>query len=108
MFSAGVDIKTALELVVEQQTKSSDRQLFEKIKSTVINGGSLSDAIKESGKFSPYEYYSLQIGEESGQLSDVLKDLTDFFAGKITQKRQIVNAVSYPAIVMLTAFGAIY
>jgi type IV pilus assembly protein PilC len=41
-------------------------------------------------------------------LSEVLNDLSAFFAGKIAQKRQIVNALSYPLIVLVTAFGAIF
>ena len=108
LFSAGVDVKTALELIEEEQTKKRDKELFAKIKETVIQGGSISSAIEQTGKFSAYEYYSLQIGEESGKLSEVLKNLAEFFAGKIKQKRQIVNALSYPSIVLLTAFGAIF
>lgn len=108
LFSAGIDIKTALELIEEEQTKAIDKTLFGGIKNYVINGGSLSDAIHQTGQFSAYEYYSLQIGEESGRLPEVLKDLADFFVKKIQQKRQIVNALSYPSIVLLTSFGAIF
>ena len=108
LFTAGVDVKTALELIEEEQTKNSDKELFGKIREMVIEGRSISSAIEQTGKFSAYEYYSLQIGEESGKLSEVLKDLAGFFAGKIKQKRQIVNALSYPSVILLTAFGAIF
>jgi type IV pilus assembly protein PilC len=108
LLSAGVDIKTALELIEEQQTKEADQILFRTIKEAVVNGGSISQAIHDSGKFSAYEYYSLQIGEESGRLSEVLQNLTVFFSKKIHQKRQIVNALSYPMIVLFTSFGAIF
>lgn len=108
LFAAGVDIKTALELIEEEQPKAREKELFRKIKDAVVSGGSLSDAMNSTGKFSPYEYYSIKIGEESGRLTEVLEDLAKFFAGKIRQKRQVMNAVSYPIVVMLTAFGVIW
>jgi type IV pilus assembly protein PilC len=108
LFASGVDIKTALELVEEEQSKAKDKLLFGQIKEAVVNGGGLSDAMNKTGKFSPYEFYSIRIGEESGRLTEVLEDLSKFFAGRIKQKRQVMNAVSYPLVVMLTAFGVIW
>lgn len=108
LFAAGVDIKTALELIEEEQLKAKYKALFEKIRNVVVSGGSLSDALRNSGKFSPYEFYSIRIGEESGRLTEVLNDLAKFFAGKIKQKRQVMNAISYPIVVMFTAFAVIW
>lgn len=108
LFSAGLDIKTTLELIEEEQIKKADKELFGKIRESVINGGSLSEALRETGKFSAYEYYSVKIGEESGRLPEVLEELAAFFVKKIRQQRLVLNALSYPSIVLLTAFGAIF
>jgi type IV pilus assembly protein PilC len=108
LFAAGVDIRTALELIEEEQVKEKEKVLFRKIKDSIVNGQGLSAVMQSTGKFSPYEYYSIRIGEESGRLTEVLEDLSKFFAGKIRQKRQVMNAVSYPLVVMLTAFGVIW
>lgn len=108
LFSAGVDIKTALELIEEEQVKKADKEIWGAIRKKVIEGASLSSAIHESGKFSLYEYYTLQIGEETGHLNEVLDELANFFAAKIAQRRQVINAISYPLIVLFTAFGAIF
>ena len=72
LLEAGVDIKSSLELIVEEQTKKIDKDLFEGIKNKVVGGESLSESIYGTGKFSPYEYYSLKIGEQSGRISKVL------------------------------------
>jgi type IV pilus assembly protein PilC len=108
LFSAGVDIRSALELIEEEQTKEKDKLMFSKIKESVTSGASLSCAIQSTGLFSAYEFYSLQIGEESGRLPQVLQDLSMFFAKKIKQKRQLTSALSYPAVVFVSAFGAIF
>lgn len=108
LISSGIDIKTALELIVEDQPKKKDKDLFTAIKNKVLNGSSLSDAIDASGKFSAYEYFSIKIGEESGRLVDVLTELTTFFNKKIKQKRQLVGAFSYPVLVLVTALAAMF
>lgn len=108
LFGAGIDIKTALEIVEAEQTKNSDRKLFTTIREAVVNGSSLSNAMKETGQFSPYEYYSLSIGEESGKLPEVLVELSKFFAKSIKQKRLVVGALTYPAIVFSVSIGAIF
>ena len=108
LLAAGIDIKSALDIIIEEQKKKTDQALFAAISEQVIAGSSLSEAIRSSEKFSNYEYYSLQIGEESGRLIDVLKELTSFYNNKIKQKRQFTSALSYPLLVMVTAFGAVF
>lgn len=108
LFSARVDIRSALELIEEEQTKEKDKVLFASIKEAVIGGASLSKAIEQTGLFSAYEFYSMQIGEESGRLQEVLQELSIFFSKKIQQKRQLISALSYPAVVFSASFGAIF
>ncbi|MFY9309383.1 MAG: type II secretion system F family protein [Bacteroidia bacterium] len=108
LFSAGVDIRSALELIEEEQIKEKDKLLFTTLKNAIIAGAGLSKAIEQTGMFSPYEYYSMQIGEESGRLPEVLQELAFFYAKKIQQKRQLTSALSYPAVVFCASFGAIF
>ncbi|MCH8332260.1 MAG: type II secretion system F family protein, partial [Bacteroidetes bacterium] len=108
LISSGLDILSALELIGDEQTSESRKQLFTKLKEDIISGRSLSSAMHESRKFSPYEYYSLQIGEETGRINVVLQQLSKYYNGRIKQKRQIINALTYPVIVLLTAFGAVW
>lgn len=107
LLSSGIDFKTALELVVEEQKNKKDRELYEAVKDDVLKGKSLWEAIESCGKFTNYEYFSIKIGEESGRLTEVLQELQQFYSRKIRQKRQIVNSLSYPLIVLITAIGAL-
>lgn len=108
LLEAGVDIKTSLELLGEEQKKERLSTLFMGIKEAIISGSSLSQAAKRTGEFSNYEYYSLQIGEESGKLIPVLYELAQYFHKKVDQRRQIIKALSYPSVVLLTAVGAVF
>lgn len=104
---SGIDIRTALEIITEEQKAGADRDLFSRINNDVINGDSLSDAMLKTEKFTMYEYYSLKIGEESGRMKEVLNDLAVYFSKKIKQRRQLSSAFTYPAMVIATAIIAV-
>jgi len=107
LLSAGTDIKTALELIVEETEKEKDRKLLGGIKDDIINGLSFSEALQKTGKFTEYEYYSLKVGEETSRVDIVLTDLAIFFKQKVEQKRKISSALSYPIVLLLSAFGMV-
>ena len=107
LLEAGVDIKTSLEIIRDEQERKKFKTLFDKITQKIINGGTLSATLKEMAGFSAYEFYSIKIGEEAGQLVRVLKELAAFYHNKIKQRRQIISAVTYPVIVLTVAFLAV-
>jgi len=104
---SGIDLRTALELIMVDQENAKDKGLFEQIKKDILAGASLSDAIKAAGRFSDYEYFSIKIGEETGRLGEVLTDLAKYYKSKIQQRRKIISAVTYPAIVLCSSMGAV-
>lgn len=108
LLGAGMDIQSSFELIEEEQTKEQDRKIIHSIKLAIVSGKSLSDALMEAGHFSPYEYYSVQIGEETGKTVQVLADLSLYFQRLLKQRRQLVSALTYPSIVMCTAGGSIF
>ena len=105
---SGVDLRTSLDLIVVEQEKQKDKEMFEAIKQNVLSGNSLSEALSATGKFSQYEFYSIRIGEETGKIGEVLTDLAKYFKSKISQRRKIVSAVTYPLIVLSTSLGAVF
>lgn len=107
MLNAGMDLRSVLELVVGEQTKKKDQQILAAIQDAVIKGASFSEALKSSSHFTPYEFYSVQIGEETGKLPVVLKQLADFYLYKIRQKRQFISALSYPILILSTSVMAV-
>jgi len=102
LLKAGITIKEALTLIIESLPKPNDKALIGKILEQVIHGKSLSDAM-QSESFSEYEYYSLKIGEETGTIAQVCHELGAFYERKNEQKRVVVSALTYPAIVLSTA-----
>jgi type IV pilus assembly protein PilC len=104
---SGIDLRTALELILVEQENAKDKVIFDGIRNNILSGASLSDALKAAERFSDYEYYSIKIGEETGRLGEVLTDLAKYYKSKIQQRRKIISAVTYPAIVLCSSMGAV-
>lgn len=103
LLKAGVSFKEGLSLIVESLKKNADKELIQSILNDVVNGKPFSDALQTSKSFTEYEYYSIQIGEETGTTAQVCNELGHFFERKNEQKRIIIAALTYPSIVLSTA-----
>ena len=108
LLKSGVDFKKALEIVSQQLTKQKEKTLILSLKDKIVHGKSIYESMKESGQFSPYEYYSVQIGEETRKLEEVLFELQKYFNRKIQMRRQIISVLTYPSIVMLVTVLVLY
>lgn len=107
LLKAGVSLKEGLELIEEAYKKEKDKQILISLINLLLSGASFSAAMEKNKIFTEYEYYSVKIGEETGRLQEVCKELGLFFGRKNEQKRNVINALSYPVIVLITAFFAI-
>lgn len=105
LLKSGMDVRMSLELIQEGQKKDRDKQTLQSILDDVITGASLSQALLNSNKFTDYEHFSIKIGEETGKLDEVLENLASFYKKRIQQRRQVINALAYPVIVLFIAFG---
>lgn len=108
LLDAGLTLKDGLSLTIEEQKKETDKNLISSILNQLIEGKSFSDAIKKHKEFSEYEYYSLKIGEETGTLQKITSELGMFYKRKNEQRRTITSALSYPVVVLFTAFLAVF
>ncbi len=107
LLNAGVDIKTVLELLEESSNKKNIKATILQIKNEIIQGASFNVALEKTNMFSPFEFYSIKIGEETGHLSEVLIELSKYYNNKIIQQRKIISAFSYPIVVLTTAIVAV-
>jgi type IV pilus assembly protein PilC len=107
LLMANLDIKTSLELIEGEQTEPKLAKIISTLKDDLVKGASLWEAMKNSGQFTPYEFFSIQIGEETGKLDAVLGQLYTFYASKLKQRRQFISALSYPIIILTTSVGAV-
>lgn len=108
LLKSGVDFKKALEILSGQIKKSFEKQIILDLKMRVVDGKGIYEAMMVSGHFSPYEFYSVQIGEETRKLEEVLAELQKYFNRKIQMRRQVISVLTYPCIVLTVTFLVLY
>src|SRR5690554_2074520 len=108
LINSGIDFNQALKILIEQQKSKHIKAVLIKINEDVVKGKSLFEAIQSHKHFTPYEYYSIKIGEDSRRLPEVFKQLQKYFSRKISMRRQIISVLAYPAFVMLITFAVLY
>jgi type IV pilus assembly protein PilC len=108
LLKSGVDYNQALQILTGQQKSKFLKSIYEQINSAVVKGRPLHQAIQDFKYFTPYEYYSIKIGEDTRRLPEVFDQLQKFFARKIKMKRQVVSVLAYPVFVLFITFGVLY
>lgn len=109
LLSAGVDIKTAFEILENELREVKHKTMLQTIKNSIISGASITNSFKQiPGLFSTYETESIRIGEETGKLPEVLIELGKYYADAIKLRRQIVGTLTYPVVVISLSIGIVY
>lgn len=103
LLKAGINLKQALELIKNSQKNKKTVAILQTVLDRIVAGKSLSEAIKEQKDFSDYEYYSLKIGEETGTSAKIAEQLGEFYSRKNEQRKHLINALTYPCIILSTA-----
>ena len=105
---SGIDLRQSLELLSEENKSKKESSFFKSVYEGVVNGIPFFETLKSSNKFSNYEIESLRVGEATGNLGVVTQDLGEFCKKKNDQRRQVVSALTYPVIVILTALVVVF
>jgi len=108
LLQSGIDIQRTLSILVEEQSNKKVIVILSEISDDLIGGRSLAESLKKSGHFTPYEYQSIKIGEETGRLQIILEHLSEYFTEKVKLKRQLISVFTYPVFVLLITIGVLY
>lgn len=109
LLSSGLGINEALEVILQQQRKRLHKQIVADIQAALNQGMSLSEALGRQDKyFNPFERFSVRMGERSGQLHAILADLAAHHEKRRKLQRKMVQAFSYPFVVILLAGGVLF
>jgi len=103
LLTSGIQLKQALELLADTQKKEKDQKLVTDMLARLVDGVSFSEIIRSHKAFSDYEYYALKIGEQTGKLNTITKELSAFYQRKNQQRKEITSSLTYPIIVLITA-----
>lgn len=106
---SGIPLTDAVKILSNQMGKKGNRKkVFEKIIYELTMGSSFSDALEKQGKVFPSLLINmLKASEATGELEETLKDMADYYREIETTRKQMISAMTYPAIITVFALGVI-
>jgi general secretion pathway protein F len=105
LLEAGLPLEQAFTALLEQAERPYVRDLVASIRSEVMGGSSMSDALSRHPRDFQEIYRALVAsGEQIGQLSRVLSRLADYIERRNALVQKVKLAFTYPAIVTVVAF----
>jgi type IV pilus assembly protein PilC len=99
LLESGINIVTALDLLREQVSNRSLKKVVEEIIADLRGGNQLSAAMgRHPDIFNPMACRTLAIGEQTGGMETMLKQVADYMEKEIVTRRGIKGALMYPII----------
>ncbi|WP_313317121.1 type II secretion system F family protein [Stenotrophomonas sp.] len=108
LLSAGQPLDRALSILLETPEDERSRRVIADIRDSVRGGTPLSQALeRQHGVFSRLYVNMVRAGEAGGSLHETLQRLADYLERSQELKGRVINAMIYPAILLLVVGGAL-
>lgn len=108
LLTAGLPLERALAALIEQSEHAAGRELMATVRSDILEGASLSQALAQRPQaFSSVYRAMVAAGEQSGRLDQILLQLADYLDRRQALQQKVLFALAYPAVVTLVAIGVV-
>ncbi|TCL55596.1 type IV pilus assembly protein PilC [Kineothrix alysoides] len=103
LIAAGVPLIEAVEITSRTMTNVLFKMALSDTRDAIIRGMPLSAPLEECGLFPPMVYHMLRIGEESGNIEEMLQKLADYYEEEVEIATQSMMAAMEPMIIIFMA-----
>ncbi|MCM8813670.1 MAG: type II secretion system F family protein [Candidatus Omnitrophica bacterium] len=105
MISSGVPILYAFDIVTKTVGNKVMENALDIIKESVRDGKTIAEPLEQSGLFPPMVVLMVNVGEETGELADMLKHVADFYESRVQVMVERLSALLEPF--MLVFMGGV-
>jgi type II secretory pathway component PulF len=105
MLRGGLTLLSALETLVEQSQKRTMQRVWREVSGSIQEGASLAEAMSHHRCFSRLVIQLTRVGEQTGNLEQVLVRAADILANRRQTRTSLMTAAAYPSIVLVSALG---
>lgn len=106
LLESGAGIDNILEAILEQQKKKY-KENFSLAVRNIKKGYSIENSFRSSDLFSEFFYNMIKCGENSGRLSNVLKDMSNYYERDYRVKSKLKSIMIYPTILLIMMIVAL-
>ncbi|WP_180128262.1 MULTISPECIES: type II secretion system inner membrane protein GspF [unclassified Acinetobacter] len=107
LVAAAIPLEEAIRAVGKQNEKAYVQNLLMSVRSKVLEGHSLANALQQAGRFPELYIATIAAGERSGHLDLILDQLADYTENRFAMQKKVQGAMIYPIILMLMSFGIV-
>ena len=101
---AGIPLVDAVRILAKQSRKQNEKRAYERLVYDLLKGENLSDAmLKQDKKFPKLLINMIKTAEMTGDLPSILDDMADYYTSIDQPRRQMISAMTYPAVVIIMA-----
>lgn len=109
LLESGVRIDKGIDIIRRTKAKPALAQLLNDISRDLKKGKSLSDAARErEDVFDPLYCNLIELGEASGNLSEIFADLAKDLKFKRELRRKIIGSLTYPLVIFFVCILSIF
>lgn len=101
ILDSGLSLADGLEAIASQVEDKEYKNVLNKAKDNLKNGDTFSSALEKTNAFDSYMVSMLRIGEDSGYLDKVVKQLSSYYYRMHDTRNRIKDALSYPTILVV-------
>lgn len=105
---SGLPMVDALEIVSQTMTNALYKVALKRAREEVIKGVPLSEPLEQSGLFPPMVPHMTKIGEETGEIEEMLTRLADYYDEEVEQTTETVMAALEPLIIIVMALLIVF
>ncbi|RLB06657.1 MAG: hypothetical protein DRG50_05060 [Deltaproteobacteria bacterium] len=103
LYRAGIQIYQVLSIMKEVVNNRFFEQRIEQLRGLVLEGESLSNAIEKVGVFPPLFIRAIRVGERTGRLDEVLKELGAQYEEEIDRNLKKLVSLIEPALLIFVS-----
>lgn len=103
LLGSGLSLTESLDLVTMNMSNIYFREAVQTIRAMVSEGWSINAAMRDTGIFPPMVYNLTGIGEETGDLQDMLSKAADYYDDEVEDATQRMLSMMEPAIMLFLA-----
>ena len=103
LMASGIPMVAAIEIVAKLMSNRLVQVAVEDAKNEVERGVALSQPLEDSGVFPPLLCHMTRIGEETGNMEEMLEKVADYYDEEVEAATQAVTAIMEPLIIILMA-----
>ncbi|MGI6221041.1 MAG: type II secretion system F family protein [Coriobacteriales bacterium] len=101
MLSAGIQTEEAALMLAENRSHSRFQEVCETLYGHLVEGSSFADAMRATGGFPSYAENMVGIGERSGHLETVLRNLEVYYDEEARMFAKLRSAIARPAALLV-------